>query len=345
MKCVKAIRIAVLVFSMIALTFRASAAAPEGRRPVVKLGTLAPAGSTFHKVLTTLGTRWNAIPGAPQLRIYAGGVAGGEADMVMKMKIGQIDAALITANGLADIDRSVQALQSIPMLYRSLDEVDYVTQKLRPKIDARLRKEGFVVLFWGDAGWVHFFSKSPGTTPDDLRRTKMFTWAGDTKAFDLYKSFGFQPVALETGDILPMLRTGMISAVPTTPNVALTMQCFTIAPNMLQINWAPLVGALVITERAWNRFPPAAQAAMAKAAAEAGVQMRTENRVASLAAIEAMKKRGLQVRSPSSETIASWRKMAENAYPKIRGGIVPAEFFDEVVRLVAEYRSSHAAVQ
>jgi len=35
--------------------------------------------------------------------------------------------------------------------------------------------------------------------------------------------------------------------------------------------------------------------------------------------------------------------MAEGIYPKIRGGMVPADEFDEVERLLREYRTSAAA--
>ena len=309
--------------------------------PVVKLGTLAPNGSTFHKILSSMGTKWATTPGGVELRIYPGGIAGGEADMVMKMKIGQIDAALMTANGLADIDPSVQALQAIPMIFHSAEEVQYVQQKLRPQLDKKLRDKGFVVLFWADAGWVHFFSKAPLQRPDDLKKMKIFTWAGDSKVSDIYKSAGFSPVSLETSDILPMLRTGMISAVAQPPSVALATQTFTVAGNMLDLNWAPLVGALVVTERSWNKLPPATQAALAKAAAEAGEQMRQENRAANDAAVEAMAKRGLKVVHPTAEIEGEWRKVAESVYPKVRGSVVPAEFFDQVRRILDEYRAAH----
>ena len=154
--------------------------------PLIKLGTLAPKDSSFHKILGAMGTTWSRVPGGATLRIYPGGTAGGEGDMVMKMKIGQIDAALLTANGLADIDPAVRSLQCVPMMFRSLDEVDYVSQKLAPKLDQRLREKGFVVLFWADAGWVRFFSTAPVHSPDELKKTKLFTWAGDTKTFDIY---------------------------------------------------------------------------------------------------------------------------------------------------------------
>ena len=330
----------ILVCSAMLTAQQVSAGVAPASSTFVKLGTLAPRGSSFEKILIGMGAKWSQVPGGAALRIYPGGTAGGEADMVIKMKIGQIDAALLTANGLADIDPAVQSLQCVPMMFRSLDEVDYVSEKLRPKLDKRLRDKGFVVLFWTDAGWVRFFSKTAVHTPEELKRTKLFTWAGDTQTFDIYKSAGFHPVALETNDILPMLRTGMITAVPSPPYMALTTQMYSAAPNMIALDWAPLVGALVVTERAWNKLSPTAQTEMAKAAAEAGGQIKIQNRRESNDAVEAMQKRGLQVYQPTPEIETQWRKAAEDCYAQIRGRLVPADFFDEVKRLLAEYRST-----
>lgn len=334
-----------LLFVFIALVVPALFAQvpTPGKRLVMKLATLAPNGSSYHRILLTMGTKWAGIPGAADLKVYAGGIAGGEADIVIKMKIGQVDAALVTANGLADIDQAVQSLQAMPMLFRSLDEVEYVSAKLRPQLDKRLRDKGFVALVWLDAGWVRFFSKTPVEHPGDLKKLKVFTWSGDTRVFDIYKSGGFQPVSLETNDILPMLSTGMISAVPLPPIVALSTQLFHTAPYMLDLNWAPLVGALVVTERSWNKLTPAAQTAMARAAAEAGQQMKAANRAETASAIEAMKKRDLHIYVPTPAVEAEWQKVAEDSYPRIRGNVVPADFFDEVRRLLAEYRSTHPA--
>lgn len=336
-------RTALLLATALALGSAAILPAEETKPIVFKIGTAAPRGSSYHHALLDLGAKWRKIPGGAELRIFPGGIAGGEAEMISKMKIGEIDAALVTANGLASIDPAVQALQAIPMAFGSLDEVDHVIAVLHPKLDKRMRDKGFVALVWLDTGWVHFFSKMPVEHPADLKKQKIFTWSGDTRTFDLYKSAGFQPVALETNDILPMLRTGMISAVPTIPQIALSTQIFTATPNMLDLKWAPLVGALVVTERAWNRLTPNAQREMARAAFEVGQQLKIENRAESEKAVTAMEKNKLRVIHTTAATEGEWRKIAESCYPRIRGGLVPAEFFDEVLRILAGYRSSHGA--
>jgi TRAP-type transport system periplasmic protein len=56
--------------------------------------------------------------------------------------------------------------------------------------------------------------------------------------------------------------------------------------------------------------------------------------------VEAMKKRGLHVNKPNAEQMRAWQELADKLYPKIRGTLVPAETFDEVMRHLKTYRSS-----
>lgn len=305
------------------------------------LGTLAPEGTSYHRMLLEMREKWRKAPaGGVNLRIYAGGKMGGEAKMVSQMRLGALDSAMLTATGLAEIEPAVTGLQSIPMMFRSLEEVDFIGAKLQPMLAKRMEKAGFVVLFWGDLGWVRYFSKQPMRTPDDLKKVKLFTWAGDAAYTELWKSAGFQPVPLETADIVPMLDTGLINCVPMPPIVALAAQVYDRAPHMLELNWAPLTGGVVVRKQIWDKVPAEAKAALQKAADEAGQLNKTQGRAESDKAVAAMKAKGLTVHPVSPELDAEWRKTAETFYPKIRGGLVPADIFDEVVRLLKEHRAS-----
>ena len=327
-----------------ALLACASVQAQEAAK--IRLGTLAPRGTSWHKSLLEMGEKWRAAQGAGSAFIvYTDGSQGGEADMVRRMRVGQLNAALLSVVGLSEIDDSASALQKMPMVFRSWDELDFLREKLRPGLEQRFFDKGFVVLFWGDAGWVRFFSKEPAIRPADYRRMKVFTWAGDNPQVDIMKALGYQPVVLEISDILPGLQTGMINMVPSTPFYALVGQFYGHAPYMLDMNWVPIVGAVVITRKAWEGMTPAAQKALREAADVAGTQLRAISRRENEEAVEAMKKRGLKVQPITPEIEAEWRAMAERAYPLIRGKMVPAELFDEVQELLREYRAGQARVQ
>lgn len=309
----------------------------------VRLGTLAPKGSSYYKHLQAMGEKWRQAPaGGVLLTIYPDGTMGAEVDMVRRMRLGQLQAGMLTAVGLADIEPAVTGLQNLPMMFRSLEEVDYIGEKLQPMLEKRMEEKGFVVLFWGDTGWVRFFSKQPVIRPDDLRKAKLFVWAGSAADLEIYRSVGINPVGLETVDILPSLQTGLINAVPLPPSFALASQVDGVAPHMLDLAWAPLVGATVIAKKTWDAIPPEGREALRQAAAEAGKRIKADGRRESVESVEAMRKRGLTVHALAPEVEAEWRREVEAAYPKIRGAIVPADIFDEVVKQLRAYRAARA---
>jgi len=155
---------------------------------------------------------------------------------------------------------------------------------------------------------------------------------------------GLKPVPLETADILTGLQTGLIDAVPVPPFYALASQIYRPAPHMLDLRWAPLVGALVITKRSWERLPAELRPQLIEAAEQAGAEIKAAGRSEATQAVATMQaKWELTVHEVSPEVEAEWRKAAEAAYPTIRGGIVPEEIFDQVQKLLRAYRSDRRA--
>lgn len=320
-----------------------SAHAAQAAPVKLRLGTLVPKNSLYHRTLQEMGETWRkAQNDGSTLTVYTDGSQGGEIDTAKRMRIGQLNAGLLSVVGLREIEPSVSALQNMPLMFRSWEEVDYVREKMRPAMEKKFLDKGYVVLFWGDAGWVRFFSRDAASRPEDYKRMKMFTWAGEPEQMEIMKAMGYQPVSLETADVLPALQTGLITMVPATPYYALATQLNGPAPHMLDINWAPIVGALVVTRKAWDAMTPAGQEALRAAAAKSGGEMRAKARAEDGEAIAAMQKRGLQVTRPSPAQEAEWRKFAEAIQPRIRGTLVPAETFDEVKRLLGEYRAATA---
>ncbi|AXS78932.1 TRAP transporter substrate-binding protein DctP [Dechloromonas sp. HYN0024] len=307
----------------------------------LRIGTLAPKNSLYHRQLMDLGEAWRtAQGGSAKYLVYPDGSQGGETDMVRRMRIGQLQGGLLSVVGLREIEPSIAALQNMPMMFRSWEEVDYVREKMRPAMEKRFLDKGFIVLAWGDAGWVRFFSKEAAFAPNDFKKMKFFAWGAEADQQEIMKSLGYTPVPLETADILPAIQTGMINAVPSTPYFALATQVYTTAGNMLDLNWAPVVGALIITKKAWDELTPEGQASVREAGSKAGVQLRAKARQEVDEAVEAMKKRGLTVNRPNPEQMKEWSALADGLYPRIRGKLVPAEQFDEVVGHLKTFRAT-----
>ena len=313
----------------------ASMAAP------LRLATLAPKDTSFDKTLRKMGQVWKKeTSGKASLIVYAGGSQGSESELINKMRVNRLHAALLTGIGLSDIDDGVAVFQKVPLLYRNFDELEHVMGKLTPVLEKRILDQGFVVLTWIDSGWVRIFSKSPLLTPDDMRQSKLFTWSGDTQQTDLLKKMGFRPIPIESTEIVSSLTTGLVDTVPMPPFYALASQSYSSAPYMLDFNYAPIIGAIVISKRMWDRFSEEEQAAMKAAAEDAGREMTLSGRKESEESISVMAENfGLKSNELDDNLREQWESVSKEAYGHIRDNTVPGEIWDQAIEILEEYRS------
>lgn len=325
--------------ALAALLVTAGASTASAQVINIKAGTLAGEGTPWHQVLLDMGQKWREVSGGKvKLTIYAG-TLGDETDMIRKMRINQLQAAAITSVGLETITRELSAL-SIPLLFRNYEELDYVRSKITPRLEKALADKGFIVLNWGDAGWVRFFSVRPAPTLNDMRRMKLFVWAGNPQTEEMYKDAGFRPVPLPPTEILQSLQTGVIEAFPAPAIGALGFQWFGLAKNMVDIKFAPIIGATVVTKTAWDRIDPGTRDALAREARAAGDRLKADIRKIEDTAVAEMVKRGLKITPLAPGAEQEWQQTAEKFYGRIRGEyILPADF-DEVMSLVKEFRAA-----
>ena len=325
-----------------ALTPSPGVGAPPARAQttVVKLATLVPDGSVWDKILRSMGDQWSKeTQGRVVLRIYPGGVAGDEPDIVRKMRIGQIQAAALSATGLAAIDPAFNMF-GIPNFFASYDELFGVLSRMEPTLKAKLEAKGFVMLNWGHGGWVYFFSKQPLRTVEELKKAKMFVWAGDDRQVEQWKSNGFRCVPLAVTDVLTGLQSGLIEAYPTTPLAALSMQWFRTTPYMLQMALGPLVGAFVINKATWNKISEADRRTLMAACKRAEALLDTEVPKQDSTSVVEMTRRGLTVVTLNPAEAAGWRKAADQFAVGVRGSMVPVDVMDLAERERAAYRKS-----
>jgi TRAP-type C4-dicarboxylate transport system substrate-binding protein len=308
---------------------------------VIKLGTFAPEGSTYHDILLDLRDEWAEISdGTIELRLYAGGVTGDEGDMIRKMRIGQLHAATLTSGGLPDIDPDFRALQ-VPLMFENIDEFDYVMRELRPTLDGLLAKHGFRALGWADAGWLHFFSRKPVAVPGDLRPQSIFVWTGADRLVEAWRDGGFQPRELSATDIHTALQSKMLDAISTPPLIALSNQWFAQVPNMSTLKWAPLVGVLVISDRTWRSVPSNLRPKLAEAAERAAARLRAEVRSDSAEAIGVMQGYGLTIHEVTSDEIEIWRDEVRSFFRPLIGSYIDGRLVGEIEETLDAYRASN----
>jgi TRAP-type transport system periplasmic protein len=314
--------LAALVLSLLA------PAAALAQAQIIKLATLVPEGSVWDKSMRELGAQWAAATqNRVTLRIYPGGVAGDEPDLLRKMRIGQLQGAAVTTAGLADIDPAFHVF-NIPMFFGSYPELYATLDKLTPVLKQRLEQRGFVLLAWGHGGWVYFFTKQPVNTLEGLRHTKLWVWEGDDQMVTLWRQMKCNPVPLSANDIMTGLQTGMIDSYPTTPLLGLTLQWYRQTPNMVGLGLAPLVGGLIVTKQAWAKIAPADQARILASCAKFESRLKVEVPRQDTTAVAEMRKRGLKVNVVPPAEVAKFRATAEEFAAALNGKRVPADIID-----------------
>jgi TRAP-type C4-dicarboxylate transport system substrate-binding protein len=301
----------------------------------LKIGTVAPAGSPWAESLRRLSADWNRISGGRvTLKIYAGGIAGEEEDMIRKMRIGQLDGAALTQLGWGLLDPGILAL-STPFLIQEEEELERVMAGSKTYFEDRLESEGYRLFAFSKAGWVHFFGREPLIVPEDLMRLKLGVPAGNADFVDTWRKIGFNAFSLPFGDILVGLQTGMIDAFYAPPLVAATFQWFGPARHMTALPVAPVVGAVIMSSKSLERIPDELREELLGTFDELARWLNTEMVGLEQEALSAMEQQGLRIHPVPAEAAERWRRVVSDSIHVVLGRIIPQESYDLIAELVS----------
>jgi TRAP-type C4-dicarboxylate transport system substrate-binding protein len=287
-----------------------------------------------------MGNEWQkASNGRVAFRLYPGGVAGDDNDLLRKMRLGTIDAALMTITGLSSIDRGILSLE-VPLAYADNREHDCVLDQMAPQLEKQIESKGFVLLGFTDGGWTHFFTQYPVKTPEDMKKLKMFIWAGDDQYAEVWKKAGFNPVPLPATEISTALQTGLVNAVTVTGQGVLLLQWYKQVHYMTDFKWAQLMGGMIITKSAWDKIPADLRPAFKESALKACRKLRDFARQSEPKDLEVLKQHGVHIVHVDDAVLREWRQLIEGILPQVRGAYVPAEPLDKALKLRDQCRRS-----
>ena len=306
-------------------------AAQAGAATVLKLATMAPDGSVWHQALKQFGSDARKVTGGRVAVNVFAGTQGDEPTIVRKMRLNQLQAGSLSILGLVTIEDGFNAL-GIPLFFESYDELVYVMDRMTPTFRSRLDAKGFVFLGWGHGGSTLVFSRTPLKTLAQLKQARLYTTAGDDRVVQWYKSSGYRPQPLAPTDMLTGLQTGLIDAVPVPALAALAFQWYKQAPYMLDVNLGPLVGATIVTRRAWDRLSEPDRQALIDLAQAMDKRLRVDVPRQDEQAVAEMAKRGLTVVRLSAAETAALEGEARRFSDGMRTWEGLSSFVDEAVR-------------
>ncbi len=317
------------------------AAGAASAQTTIRLASPAPLGSVWHKALKQFEADVKTATAGRVIVRVIGAAQDDEATMISNMKIGRQHAASITAVGLASVDSAFNIF-TIPMFFASYDEYRAVRAKMEPMLKSKLEAKGLVLLNWGDTGWVYLFSKNPVSNVDELKKSRLYTSAGDDQFVQLYKQNGFNPRPLPFAEVQSGLLTGLLDAVPSTPLATLAFQWYRNVPNMIDLGVGPLAGATVVDAKIWSSIsePDRQQVVAVAKKIQDGLERDVPQQDDQARA--EMVKRGLKVSTPDAAAAKGFRDMADKFAASMKGLIVPAEVYDQGLRERETFRKSRA---
>jgi TRAP-type C4-dicarboxylate transport system substrate-binding protein len=334
----------IAALGLLALVISVSAASPAARPAagavVIKIGSIAPSRSPWDKALEKMATDWERISnGAVQVKIYPGGIAGGEQDMIRKMRLGNLQGGVFSTMGLAKVDHSLTVL-CIPFLFHSRDEFNAVFDRMKPTFEKTLEEKGFKTILWTLAGWINFFTKTPIVNPDDLKNLKVSVTADFPEIEQVWKKMGYEVVTGDSNNLMIQLQSGAATAAYLPALVAGSGQFFALVPHMLSPSLAPLVGGLLLSDKAWAAIPADLHQPFLDAVALAARGLYDETMGLEADAVKMMKDNGLIVHDPPAAALAKWREAAGRAVEGLLGPVFSKEIYDQIVGYIQEYRKT-----
>ncbi|MDX1698587.1 MAG: TRAP transporter substrate-binding protein DctP [Thiohalobacterales bacterium] len=331
-----------LPLSLALLAILVSNPASAERTWELKFATLAPAGTTWMKLLEewaeTVRTESN---GRLVFKIYPGGVQGDEPDVLKKIRFGQLHGGAFTGYGIGRIYSPARVLE-LPFLFNDIGEVDHVREQLMPAIEQGYRDNGYEMLGWMEVGHVYFFSRKPIRSLKDLTEARLWYWQGDPMGKAFFDASKLSPVPLSIIDVYTSLSTGMIDTVYAPPLGALALQWFAKTSYITNVPMANGIGSLVVSRRFFQRLPQDLQLLLKRTGRETGARLVAATRSDNAEALEILQQHGLELIEADADLISGEIEQisAKAGRTLVENGYIPAPVIERVRGLINEYRES-----
>jgi TRAP-type C4-dicarboxylate transport system substrate-binding protein len=305
----------------------------------LRVATLAPPGSAWMKILDAGGIEVAKQTGdRVSIKYYAGGVQGDERDVVRKIRLGQLDGAAVTSVGLAMIDESIRVLE-LPMMFASIEEMDFVRDKMWGYFQKKFDKAGFRLGDKGDVGWVYFMSKTKVESLADLRSQKVWMWGDDTIVRAMFKKLNVSGVPLGVPEVDAALSSGRINACYGSPLAAVALQWSTKVKYMTSMPMSYAIGATIISNDAWAKIGADDQKAFEKTVKKIGKNLRKTVRKDNASALKQMTSKGVKLVQTPATMVADFETSAQEIWKDLVGKVYSQAELDMVLKYRDEYRA------
>ncbi len=306
-----------------------------------KVATLAPQNVGYAKEFASIlvPALSKATNGNLAVKVYWGGVMGDDGQYLQKMRIGQIQAAGMSAEGTLNMSKPLTVL-SLPFLFNNYEEVDYIKKKMTQRFDSLISADGFRLLLWLDQDFDQIYSiRFPITRLADFSKARFIIWSGSMEGRFL-EQLGTHPVISAVTEIPASIKSGISDAAFTPALFVVGAQLYSTFQYVNPMKCRYFPAFTVCSDKAWGQLQPQYQRAIVEGRGKWADDFCKASRLDTEKALKAMKDYGLKFVTSSPDEIRDIRNKTIPLWDEFAGKLYSRELLNEIKGLLAQYRSS-----
>ncbi len=277
-----------------------------------KIATLSPDGSFWMEKMRKAAQKIEVkTEKRVKFKFYPGGVMGNDKSVLKKMRFKQLQGAALANSGLSSIYSDIQ-LYNLVLKFRSLEEIDYIRQKMDVKLMAGLDKQGLVSFGFVELGLTYLMSTNPIYSLADMKNQKAWAPENNKIAIATQKAFSIASIPLPMRDVLMGLQTGMVNVVAGSPVGALALQWHTKVKYINKLPLSYLFGVFVLNKKDFTRLSAADQHIVTEILGTVLEEANQHNREDNQQATAALKNLGVKFLEPTPEAANELRALMVN---------------------------------
>jgi tripartite ATP-independent transporter DctP family solute receptor len=262
-----------------------------------------------------------ATGGRLDVQLYPNRQIGDEKPLVEGMRLGTVDAGIITNAVLAQIEPSLQ-LNDLPFLFANEEQARaHLDGPVGQKLGANLEKRGVKLLAWMEGGFRNMINNvRPVSKPDDVSGVK-FRVMQNPVYISMFSSLGGNAVPMAWGETFTAVQQGAIDGLEIPLAIIDQAKYYEVTKFLSITNHTYSAIGLVMSKRTFDRMPEDIKKAIIEVSAPAAKAQREAASATASEILARLETSGMKVNRISD--VKPFRASVQGVYEKFKDSIGP----------------------